>query len=199
MTTASIQTKSDNIAAHQARNAAAKAQAAERRLSRRSMGEINTRMHNAKLKFARLEKKRLATLKPHEMTYEQATLFEGTSDEGSQASTIFYAVPMTKADFVAGLPANVGTRIWDEFTEMFDIASCGADSLNSIGASLLGTIESEKDGTITISAGMVLTDVPAALLSARENTAYHAGVKAFHEHLLSIGAVVTEYEDSSEA
>ena len=189
-----VQQTADNIAAHQARNAASKLEGQTRRSDRRNLGEYHARIHNDKLKGLRLEKKRLATLKPYQMTYEQANLSEGTDDEGS-GSTIYYAIDMGATAFLAALPADYGTRVWDEYTEIFLLASCTTQGhLEAIGMAMLATIEIDRGDSMVISAKMHLVDQPAAFSDPKFQT-FSDGKMAINEHILSLGGRVVEWSD----
>ena len=188
------QQTAENIAVHQARNAASKLEGQTRRRDRRNLGEYHARLHNDKLKGMRLEKRRLATLKPYQMTIEQANLSEGTEDEGS-GSTIYYKLDMGAQAFLAALPAEYGTRVWDEFTEIFPLACCETpEDLTAIGMAMIATIEIDKGDSMVISAEMHLIFGPDEILPPTSQVFSDAKM-AINEHIISLGGRVVEWKD----
>lgn len=189
-----IKQTSERIADHQARNAASKLEGQTRRQNRRNLGEYNARIHNDKLKGLRLEKKRLATLKPYQMTYEQANLSEGTEDEGS-TSTIIYELDMGAKAFLATLPPHYGTRVWDEFTEIFPLACCkNQGDLEAVGMAMVATVEIDRGDSMVISAPMHLVFMPDHMLSPT-NQVFSDAKLAINEHIISLGGRVVEWND----
>jgi hypothetical protein len=165
--------KAANIAAHDARNADAKAKGIARRGQRAAWGLSRSRDHNARLKTARLDALRESKgMKPYEISHEQALAFEDTSNESGDMAT--YEVPGTLEAFTASLPGDFVMTDDDEI----EIALDGSTTF-------VAMVDEQKADSFTLDVDFVLLGIPDAedvtmLLQKRTGE--------LHEHLISLGA-----------
>lgn len=178
--------KAANIAAHQERNARSKAEGAKRREDRMYRGISRGWLHNAKLKYARLDALRAKRgLKPYQMTYEQACAFEGASNEGGEM--LSYRIPMTLAAFTASLPSSYTMTADDEIKAILPGGSAGFAAM--------------VDGDRSDEASIVV-DVEYQIIDGLDGHApaieFQRLIAELHEHIVAVGGEIVESVDDSE-
>lgn len=179
--------KAANIAAHQARNVASKEKALLDRSNKVYEGISRHWLHNAELQNARLEAERVRKgMKPYEMTYRQACVFEGTSREGDDM--VAYRVPMSLEALEAWLPEGY-TLTSDKFSEDEPpIVSIDFDG-NEIGY-----IEDDLRDELVVTVEYVLIGIEAVEGASDETFAHQTAIRRLNAALMEAGAEVTKLE-----
>jgi hypothetical protein len=179
--TARDERKASNVAAHQARNDRSRADAAERRLTRRNEGLSRSWLHNARLWVGRLDALRAKRgMRPYQMTMEHS---EAVNDILEGGAMLAYRVPMPAAAFAAALdaPFSVG--------EDGDIVG----DFGHVEPAIIGLVDRDlsDDASTLIRVEYQIIDGLDGHAPAIE---YQRVIRELHEHLATLGAEIVADE-----